>query len=77
MNYLHFLAFFVYVFLVVTAGVGIFSVFNTKDKLMECRSLFLGEILLLGSILIIGELVTLSLTNLYFEIPKNCKSLQK
>lgn len=66
MNYLQILAFVIYIFLVFVTGVGVFAVFDTKDKLTDRRSLFLGEILLLGNILIVGELVTLSLTKLYY-----------
>src|SRR3989338_140194 len=66
MNSLQILVFIIYVFLTFLSGVGIFAIFDTKDKLTQRRSLFLGEILLLGSILIVGELVSLSLTRFYY-----------
>jgi len=66
MNYLHMLAFAIYVLCTLISGVGIISIFRTRDKLMEQRSLFLGEVFLLGNILIVGELVTLSLLHLYY-----------
>ncbi len=48
-----------------TAGVGIFAILDKRDKLMQQRSLFLGEVLLLGNVLIVGEMVTFSFTHLY------------
>jgi len=68
MNYLAILSFCVYVVLAFVTGIGLFAFLDTKDKLMEQRSLFLGEILLLGSIFIVGELVTLSLTKYYYGV---------
>jgi len=66
MNYLHMLTFIVYFILVFISGIGVYAIFDHKDKLTERQSLFLGEILLLGNILLIGELVALSLTHFYY-----------
>src|SRR3989338_9109460 len=65
MNYVIFLSFFYYLILAFIAGIAVFGFFNAKDKLMEQRSLFLGEILLVGNVLLAGELMFFSLTPFY------------
>ena len=68
MNYLTFFAFGYYLVLVFIAGIGVFAIFDKKDKLMQQRSLFLGEVLLIGNVLIVGEMITFSFTHFYYGL---------
>ena len=65
MNHLQFCLFFVYLFSMLIAGIGLYSLMDPKNSDYLNRHVYSGEALLLGSILLVGELVILSLIGLY------------
>ena len=64
MNYLQFLAFFLYLIAVFLSGLGIYSILN-KSEIRFNKITCLGESLLLGGISLVGQLFILSLLHLY------------
>lgn len=65
MNHVQFVLFIVYIFSILSAGMGIYELFNKARESYLNRPIYLAESFLLGASLLVGELLLLSLMGLY------------